>query len=225
MSATRIHLPRLTGSEMKRVGLAMSRVVRDSTETGEIVVAEEITSQAQLRYLLREGIFEAGEGKDVLVDRPELAGADMDALRALPDATLGREFARFLDTEGISLAGLRQPADYTEGETESYLMQRIRQSHDLWHVLVGLGTQGHEEVLVHCFSIAQTGFPYSLAIIGLGSVKHMLLEGRFSTLTQLTRGAYRRGRDAEPLLGAYWERHWDQPLDEVRRHFGIVPLN
>ena len=48
MSATRIHLPRLTGSEIRRVGMAMARVVRDSTETDEIVVAEEITSQAQL---------------------------------------------------------------------------------------------------------------------------------------------------------------------------------
>ena len=202
----------------------MGRVLLDSDKTNEIIVAEEIAAQAQLRYWVKNGLFERGEGPDLLRDRPEIAHLDLDALRALPGGSLGREFARFLDDHAIGLEGLDEPTPYTEGDTESYLLRRIRQCHDLWHLLLGVGTQGHQEILVHCFSVAQTGFPYSLAVISMGSVKHMLPEGRFKTPTRHPRRAYRSGRDAKPLLTAYWERRWERPLDAVRREFGVVPI-
>lgn len=207
-----------------RVAQAMVRVFLDSEKTGEIVVAEEITGQAQLSYWVERGIFETGEGRDLLRDQPEIASLDLDVLRGLSDGSLGREFARFLDENQIHLEGLAQPTPYTPGESESYLMRRIRQCHDLWHVLLGLGTAGHQEVLVHCFSVAQTGFPYSLGVIFMGSIKHMIFEGRWRVLTQDIRKTYKIGCNAESVLTAYWERRWDHSLDEVRREFGIVPL-
>ena len=224
MPAAPIRLGWIPPARAARFAAALARVVWDSERTDEVVVGEEIACQAQLGYWVRSGIFANGEGADLLRDRAEIAHSDLDALRALPNETLGREFARFLDAEGISLAGLAQPTPYTPNDEESYLMKRVRQSHDLWHVLLGLGTAGHQEVLVHCFSVAQTGFPYSLLIISMGSLKHMLLEGRWHTLTHETRRAYRTGREAAPLLTAYWERRWEQPLDQVRREFGIVPM-
>lgn len=224
MPAAPIHLGWISPSRARRVARALARVLWDSEQTAEIVVAEEITAQAQLAYWVRSGIFEEGEGADLLRERPEIANADMDEMRGLPDGSLGGAFARFLDDEGIHLEGLAQGTPYTSGDAESYLMRRIRQSHDLWHVLLGLGTSGHQEVLVHYFSIAQTGLPYSLLIVALGSIKHMLFEGRWSVLTRDTRRAYRCGRDAAPLLCAYWERRWERPLAEVRREFGVVPI-
>ena len=224
MSAAPIHLGWIPPVRAARLAGSLARVLWDSKRTDEIVVGEEIFCQAQLGYWVRAGVFESGEGAQLLRDRAEIATADLDQLRALPDATLGREFARFLDEQGISLSGLAQPTPYTAEEHASYLMKRVRQSHDLWHVLLGLGTEGHEEVLVHCFSLAQTGFPYSVIIIGLGSIKHMLLEGRWDTLTRQTRAAYRIGRQTAPLLTAYWEQRWDQPLQAVRREFGITPM-
>ena len=188
MAAAPIHITWLPPSRAGRVARATGRVLRNSDQTGEIIVAEEITAQAQLAYWVRSGIFERGEGRDLLHDRAEIADTDLDTLRALPEHSLGREFARFLDREGIRLEGLAQPTPYTPGEAEAYLMRRMRQSHDLWHVLLGLGTQGHQEVLVHCFSVAQTGLPYSLGIIFMGAIKHMVLEGRWRVLPG-TRGA------------------------------------
>lgn len=224
MSAPPIHIGRIPRDRLLRVGRAVVNLLRDSNRTDETVVAEEITAQAQLRYWVRNGIFEQGEGAALFRDRAEIADVSLDELRSLPEGSFGRAFASFLDDHGLSLDALRQPAPYTDGEAESYLMRRLRQCHDVWHTLVGLGTNGYEEVLVHCFSLAQTGFPASVAIIGLGSIKHMVLEGRWSVLARYTRAAYRCGRDSAPMLAAYWERRWEHPLDAVRREFGIVPM-
>lgn len=224
MPAAPIHMNSIPFPLLKRAGQALFRTLRDSSRTDEIIVAEEILAQAQLKYWVRHGLFNSDEARDLLADRAEFSDELLDSLRGLPSESLGFEFARFLDANGLSLDALRQSTPYTPGEAESYLMSRLRQCHDLWHTLIGLGTAGHEEVLVHCFSVAQTGLPYSTVIIGLGSIKHMVFERRWSSLSKETRKAYQSGRDARPILAAYWERRWDQPLNDVRREFGIVPV-
>jgi ubiquinone biosynthesis protein COQ4 len=224
MPAAPIHFGSVSLPLLGRAGLALGRTLLDSNRTDEIVVAEEILAQAQLRYWVEHGVFQDDESTALLQDQAEFSDELLDHLRGLAPTSLGGAFARFLDEHGLSLDALRQPTPYTEGELESYLMSRLRQCHDLWHVLMGLGTEGYEEVLVHCFSVAQTGLPYSTVIIGLGTLKHMVFEGRWKTLTRDTRAAYRSGRDARSILTAYWERRWDQSLSDVRREFGIVPL-
>ena len=96
-----------------------------------------VTAQAQLEHLVDTGVFDTGEGRELLEARPHLADADLDALRALPDATLGREWVRFLDDHGLDPSLTKQPTPFTEDDRCAYLMHRIRQSHDLWHVLIG----------------------------------------------------------------------------------------
>ena len=225
MPAAPIHLGSLPWPRLKRAALSLFRLLADSENTDEVVIGEEITSQGQLAYWLENGIFDSKDGQALLRERALIAETNLDDLRVMEDGSLGREFARFLDDQNICLDGLNQPTPYTEGETESYLMRRVRQSHDLWHVLLGLGTRGHEEVLVHCFSVAQTGFPFSWIIIFFGALKHMVLERRWSVLTQETRRAYRYGQEASPILTAYWERRWELPLADVRKEFGIQPLS
>lgn len=219
-----MHLERMSLPRLKRVGQAIVRTLADSHRTDEIIVAEEITAQAQLSYLLRSGTFDGPEGRDLLRDRPQFLDLDLDELRAMPPGSLGREYVGFLDREGLTLEVMRVPTPYTDDPDCAYVMQRLRQSHDLWHTLLGLGTQGHEEVLVHAFSIAQTGLPSSVVIISLGAIKHMVLERRWKTLRHGVRAAFDRGVRAKPLLAAYWERYWERPLDEVRAHFGIEPM-
>ena len=95
-----------------------------------------------------------------------------------PAETLGGAFARFHRRHRLSSTLYLEPARHTYDPLAAFLMQRIRHSHDVWHVLTGLGTKGHEEIVLHAFSLAQTGLPSSVALMALGSVKHMVLEGR-----------------------------------------------
>jgi ubiquinone biosynthesis protein Coq4 len=91
-------------------------------------------------------------------------------------------------------------------------------------VLLGLGTRGHEEVLVHAFALAQTGMPSSVAIVAFGALKHMVLESRWECLRRDLWRAYQTGRRARPLLAVHWERHLGEPLEDVRRWLAVTPL-
>ncbi len=154
MPATPIHWTHLPYARAKRVLSGAARVLRDSNETLEIVAIEEIMAQQQLRYLLSSGRFDTLEGEALLKDRPHLADTDLERLRRMPSTTLGGAWARFLDDHGLSVEVTKQPTPFTDDPDEAFVLHRIRQSHDLWHVLLDLGTCGHEEVLVHAFSLA-----------------------------------------------------------------------
>ena len=71
----------------------------------------------------------------------------------------------------------------------------------------------------------QLRLPVSALIMVFGTMKHLVLERRWGTLRHSALEAYRSGRGARPLLGAYWEHLWDQPIEEVRSRYGLRPLD
>ena len=95
----------------------------------------------------------------------------------------------------------------------------------MWHVLTGLGVQGHEEILLHAFSLAQTGLPSSVVLMLFGSLKHMVFEGRFRTFARGLLEAHRYGRECAPLLTVPWEAYFEEPLVQLRERFGIRTLS
>src|SRR5687767_3480727 len=73
-----------------RVGVAVVRVLGDSTKTHEIHRVEEITGRPRLRSVLAE-LGQSDDGRRLLAERPELSSelVDYDYLRELPADTLG----------------------------------------------------------------------------------------------------------------------------------------
>lgn len=208
------------------VGRAAVRVLGDSTKTHEIHRVEEITGRPRYRRILAE-LSSSEADRELLRDRPELSSdrVDFAALRALPATTLGGAYVRHLDGNQLSADYQAAATRYVDDPDLAYLMRRFRQTHDVWHALLGVGVTGHEEVLVHWFSWGQLRLPVSALIMVFGTLKHMVLERRWGALRHSALEAYRTGRDAAPLLGVYWEKLWDQPLDEVRASLGVRPLD
>jgi ubiquinone biosynthesis protein Coq4 len=93
----------------------------------------------------------------------------------------------------------------------------------VWHTLLELGTQGHEEVIIHAFSWGQLRLPVSAMVVFFGAFKHIVLERRWQALRHGLLEAYRIGRDAAPLLSVYWERIWAEPIDQVRERYHVRP--
>ena len=154
------------------------------------------------------------EAQALLQTRPciDAHSVDYDALRRLPDGTLGREYARFLDANGITPEPFeRAPA--LGDPRAAYLVQRLRQTHDLWHVVTGYGPDVRGELLLQAFTYAQVGAPGSAVIAIGGSLRF------FHTLDHATelRRAYLRGTEAAAFALFAWEAHFDTPVAEVQR--------
>ena len=208
-----------------RVGLAVVRVLGDSTKTHEIHRVEEITGRPRLRRLLTE-MYRSPEGRRLLRERLELSSKTVDfaRLRLLPEDTLGGTYVRHLDGNGITADYQAAGTRHVDDEDIAYLMRRFRQTHDVWHALLGLGIEGHEEVIIHAFSYGQLRLPVSGLIMVFGSMKHLVLEKRWGALRHSMLEAYRAGRDAAPLLPVVWEDLWEEPIDRVRARYSVKPL-
>ncbi|CAN5701377.1 hypothetical protein BH11MYX3_BH11MYX3_06550 [soil metagenome] len=208
-----------------RVAQAVVRVLGDSTKTHEIHRVEEITGRPRYRRLLAE-LQGSPEGQRLLAERPELSSqhVEYDALRTLGPDTLGGAYVRHLDGNGLSADYQAAATRHVDDPDMAYLMRRFRQTHDVWHALLGLGVAGHEEVIIHWFTYGQLRLPVSALIMVFGTMKHLVAERRWGALRHSLLEAYRAGRDAAPLLGAIWEDQWEAPLDEVRERYHVHPL-
>jgi ubiquinone biosynthesis protein COQ4 len=203
---------------------AIGIVLADSKRTEQIHLVEEITGKKRLSRALLE-LFDNEEGRALLRDKPELCSAqvDFDKLRQLPEGTLGRAYVDHLDKHKLSADYQARPTTQVEDPTLSYLLRRFRQTHDVWHALLNLGIEGHEEVIIHAFSFGQLQLPVSALILFFGTLKHMVFEGRIGALRHALWEAYTHGRQAMPLLPVYWEHLWEEPIAKVRAHYGVVP--
>lgn len=174
------------------------------------------------------------DGQRLLAERPSLLAtlSDRAALRALPAGSFGRAYAEFMDTAQLDAAGLIEAeeaaarnyagADDGPPDPERELFgERLRDMHDLWHVLTGYGRDEAGEAANLAFTYAQVpnlgiGFIVVAGAV-LGPHDLSLYWQRY-----LFR-AYRRGRRAALLTVAPYEALLPLPLAEVRRRLGIAP--
>jgi len=167
------------------------------------------------------------QGAELLEQQPSLYAAlnDLDELERMPDGSLGRAIAQYFKSEAISAQGLAAASeagaagrDSAElSEAERYLMLRLRDQHDIYHVLAGYGRDMRGELAVLAFTAAQTHNP-GVAFIPL----YILFKaGRRSEIGQLILKGFQRGFRASWLVNQPWEQLLAQPLDALRDRLGI----
>ncbi len=221
-------LGRPSAAELRELVRVLVVMLSDSEQTEQLMGVEEILNRRRIAELLASDYFDSDDGRDLLRDRPILTSktVDLDGLRALPAHTVGGAFVRHLDEHGLDLDLFDAPTPILADEPDiAWVVMRNRQTHDIWHMLLGLGVQGYEEILVHAFCLGNTGVQQSLFIVLFGAIKHMVLEARWDALARGLRGAYDMGRRAAPMWSVYWERRWHEPVDEVRARLGVAPLS
>lgn len=162
------------------------------------------------------------QGARLLAERPTLAAllGDPVRLHAMPEGSLGRAMIDFYEREQISPQGLAEASiDASDGaalraipEDQAWMMVRLRDQHDLYHVLTGYGRDVRGELAVLAFTAVQMRNP-GIAVIPL----YLLLRAGFrSELGRLIRHGLRRGLKARWLAVQPWESLFERPLDEVR---------
>jgi ubiquinone biosynthesis protein COQ4 len=172
-------------------------------------------------------------GSRILDERRDLLPvlSDRQRLLALPPETLGHHYARFMEAEQISADGLAAASlVMREGEAEDLdtagleaesFGTRLRDMHDLWHVVTGYSRDVLGELALLAFTYQQTRDP------GIGyivrNVEKRMRRGGNAEISGFLRQASKRGRGAAFLPVADWEALLERPLEDVRDELQVGP--
>ena len=143
--------------------------------------------------------------------------------------SLGAAYRAFREARGFTAEGLADEARKVAPLVDAqhpvvWYSRRIRDVHDVWHVLTGYGTDALGEACVVSFSYAQTrnlGF----AFIGWGAAREVQREAPSVPARRAVWQAYRNGRAARWLPGLDYEALFEQPLEAVRERLNIRPAS
>ena len=207
-----VRIPSAT-QRARNVARALATLARDPGRLDQVLIlAQTVNLPTVARAVDRLEHDEAGRA--LLRDQPRIdrAHVDLDALRRLPDGTLGREYTRFLDDNGITPDAFETLPDVGDPRA-AYTMLRLRQTHDLWHVLTGYAPDVRGEILLQAFTYAQLRAPSALLIATLGTLRWAFTwRGQGRAL----REAFARGKRTGTLATFRWEDHWATPVEELR---------
>lgn len=164
-------------------------------------------------------------GKRVMEEERDLLAvlADRSWLGTMPETSLGHRYLEFVEREQLSPEGLVEASQDETGmgyedwldEGRARFAARLRDQHDLEHVVTGYGRDVLGETALLAFDLGQSMSLGLLVLVGAG-----LLEAT-ADQRRLILDGYRRGRRAAWLPATDWEGLLELPLEDVRALLGL----
>ena len=150
-------------------------------------------------------------------------------LRKLPEGTLAHVYCDFMEREGLSAQGLadeldkyRRPDQYFNDQADWYF-RRMRDTHDLMHILSGFGRDALGEQCVLAFTYSQQP---ALAHLFLGYAGAYEIKRRMKTKAPIfgaVREAQQMGKVCPRLIEQPILELLATPIDELRARLNIKP--
>lgn len=185
-----------------------------------IAALGEATATPYFIYRLRDAMLSDSTGRRILRDRPRITSQTMkmEYLRALPESSVGRAYADWLDREGVS-PDTRDTVKYIDDEECAYVMQRYRECHDFYHALTGLPVMVEGEVALKAFEFANTLLPMTgLSMFAVARLKPAERQRFFSIYLPW---AISNGTKAKEVINVYWEEQLERDVKVLRSELGI----
>ncbi|KAL8690599.1 MAG: hypothetical protein Q9218_003984 [Villophora microphyllina] len=185
-----------------------------------IATLGETTATPYFIYRLRDAMLSSPTGRRILCDRPRITSQTMSLghLRTLPDNTVGRAYASWLDREGVS-PDTRDSVRYIDDEECAYVMQRYRECHDFYHALTGLPVMVEGEVALKAFEFANTLLP--MTGLSLFAVLRLKPAERSRFWYTYLPWALTNGLRSKEIINVYWEEQLERNVEELRTELGI----
>ena len=211
-----------------QAGLAISRLLRDPDDTSQVFkVLEALRGDSLSRALSRMSSDERGQR--LLEEQPNIVKVlnDRDMLASLPEGSIGRAYYDFVHAEGLSADGLiasshEAPRFEKIGQNLRWLGDRLRDIHDLQHVMTGYGRDTLGELCLLSFMTTQVPSRGIDFIIFMGRTKGQKEQPELN-LKELIGEGRQIGEAADWMLFTRWEDRLHEPLESVRSELGFVP--
>ena len=210
-----------------RAARALGRLVADKDDTRQVFEIMNALAGRSIEWGYQR-LLDTPEGGLQAYERVELSDRLQDRrwlARFAPD-TVGAGYRTFVETRNLSAYGLadesRKVAD-TEIEAahpRAWYARRLRDVHDIWHVLTGYQTDALGEACVVAFSLPQTrsaGF----GLIAAGVAVQFMRARTGHPCGRAVLRAWRDGRKAAWLPGENYEALLAEPLKVARLRLKI----
>lgn len=208
---------------------ALGRLLKDKEDTAQVFeIMRALSGRSVPNGYAR--LIKTPAGGAIAFRHQELAEilSDRAFLARLPEGSVGRAYLHFTTTENISAQGLieesRKGLDddgLDSAHPYAWYGRRMRDIHDLWHVLTGYGRDALGEACLVAFSYSQTkslGFGL-IAIAGALKIRSVAKE---VPAPRAVWQAYRNGAKAAWLPGEDYVRLLSEDLTTARARLKLA---
>lgn len=176
-----------------------------------------------------KAFVESPRGRRLIETEPYLPTIldDHDSLKKLPAGTVGRAYVDFMERENLSAAGLVAESEKMRGDRPRYHDQlewysnRLRDTHDLLHVLTGYGRDALGEQCVLGFTYGQNRNFGNLFISYLGGLELRRKVKVGAPVLQAIREGQRNGTAAANLVNESILDLLAEPIESARKRLNI----
>ena len=204
------------------------KLIADKEDTEQVFHIIAALRGKKFREVAKKFWF-SDKGQQILGTQQRLIDVldDHDTLEKLPAGTVGRAYVDFMQREGLSAAGLE--AEYARFETSGKRFNdgidrygdRLRDTHDLHHILTGYGRDALGEQCVLAFTYAQSrnlgvGF---IAYAGGFELKRRVAPK--AAIMSAVREGQRIGQAAKNIVHEDIVALLREPLADARKRMGI----
>ncbi|MGD1943218.1 MAG: Coq4 family protein [Leptolyngbyaceae cyanobacterium] len=198
-------------------------LVIDPSKTSSVYDVEDGLRNRQATTLAVEFVKQHPDVAEIFASRYVATPPDLGQLLQLPEDSLGHAYATYLKTSGFE-ADFYRPLEVEDDVT--YFLLRMRQTHDIWHLIAGFSTDVPGELGLKAFELAQTRRPLSAVLLSGGVLSAVFKSpATLGPLLEQIAIGYRLGSTAQPLLAQRWEDHWERSLEDWRSQLNLQPVS
>ncbi|GJD07314.1 hypothetical protein Gasu2_16800 [Galdieria sulphuraria] len=210
------------GRSILTVGASIM-ALRNPTRADLVATVGELTGVEALRRL-RDRLLSSPKGKEILKQRPRIDETTnsicRDKLKLLEPHTFGYRYEEFLSHHQFS--PLERPlVRFIEDEELAYIMQRYREVHDFWHVLLEIPPTVQGEVILKWFEGFHTGLPFCF-LAGCSGPFLLSQKQQVSLVQHDIPWAFHTARNCVDLLAVEYEKLLDKDLSKVQKHLRLI---
>lgn len=201
---------------------AFLKLIKDPTKTEAVFKIADLGRRSQnnkVSYVI-ESALNNEDFKKLYKQNYLSPKIDLQKLNQLDKSSLGYAFSQHMLSHDLAVdffpdIKIERPIDY--------LALRLRQTHDVWHVLAGFDISVEGEIGLQAFSLAQTNSPLA-ALIVAGGILHVLQNEPKKLLSLFNKivSGYQMGKNCKFLLNYRIEEMWEENLEKLRLDFGLI---
>jgi ubiquinone biosynthesis protein COQ4 len=204
-------------------------LVKDKENTAEVFPIFEALPWKGI-YAAAQAFLKTERGQAIRRSEPSLVTLldDHAALRQLPAGSLGQVYCDFMEREGLSAQGLvdeletYRPAEMHFNDQVEWYFKRLRDTHDLLHILTGFGRDALGEQCVLAFTYSQQPALAHLFLGYAGAVEIAKRKTVKVPVFRAVREAQKMGKACPRLVEMPIRELLALPLAEVRARLNIA---